>query len=488
MRLWDLSPSSDVEPVIFRHRSVVPGETPSISSVAFSNDGKVLATGNRGRYWKEYPVDLWGVGRPKNDPKILPGFGAGVDAVLFDAHGDTLAAAGSGKGEVRLWHLKAGDVSRLLPKAGGTSLAFSADGGTLAAGGNKLVRVWDLRQPDADPILLQGNTDRVDSVAISPKADSRLLASGGHDATVRIWDLPQSEAGQNILHDPSKILLDHQGKIFSVAFSPNGQQLASAGEDQVVRLWDVAHPSAKPILLGGHADQVRAVAFSPVDPLLVSASDDKTIRLWDTRHPNAEPIMLSGHQGGVKSVAFSRDGKFLASGGEDGTARIWIAQTALLAEKVCDKVGRNLTLEEWQRFVGKDLSYEKTCENLPAALTVVESRSATLSAEQLSPVIARYPPDEAAFGHYPRTVPLRWSAVPGASSYTVEVQFCENMACQRPSYWETKPGLKTKSYTLNFVGDQPGRWRVWAVDASGREGPRGGWHSFSFSAESSHKQ
>ena len=72
------------------------------------------------------------------------------------------------------------------------------------------------------------------------------------------------------------------------------------------------------------------------------------------------------HQGVVHSVAFSPDGTHLASGSRDGTIRVWIARTETLREMVCEKVWRNLTRDEWQRFVGVDITYEPTCPNRPS--------------------------------------------------------------------------------------------------------------------------
>ena len=73
------------------------------------------------------------------------------------------------------------------------SVAFSPDGQSLASGSaDKTVRVWNLRQPTAAPIVLQGHHNAVLSVAFSP--DGQTLASeGGDDGTVRLWDLDQPE-------------------------------------------------------------------------------------------------------------------------------------------------------------------------------------------------------------------------------------------------------------------------------------------------------
>jgi len=68
----------------------------------------------------------------------------------------------------------------------------------------------------------------------------------------------------------------------------------------------------------------------------------------------------------VLSVAFSPDGQRLAAGSGDGSIWIWIARTEILADMVCKKVWRNLTLNEWHQFVGTDIPYERTCPNLPS--------------------------------------------------------------------------------------------------------------------------
>lgn len=86
------------------------------------------------------------------------------------------------------------------------------------------------------------------------------------------------------------------------------------------------------------------------------------------------------------------------------------------------------------------------------------------------------------FDHFPRTVTLAWEPVAGAAKYTVEVQYCASAGCaQEANRYRLQPNLTTTSYTFDFVGAQPGRWRVWAVNARGQAGAASSWREFSFS-------
>ena len=92
------------------------------------------------------------------------------------------------------------------------------------------------------------------------------------------------------------------------------------------------------------------------------------------------------------------------------------------------------------------------------------------------------PPDGAVFDHFPRTTTLEWALVPQAASYSLDLESCQNPSCLEGQTNAYPPviGLTSASYTFNFVGAQPGRWRVWAVNASGAPGSKGGWREFRF--------
>ena len=181
------------------------------------------------------------------------------------------------------------------------AVTFSRDSKQVASGSlDKTVRLWDAAT-GAALLTLEGHTDCVCSVALSP--DGKQLASASWDGTVRLWDAATGEVLQTLKGYPSWVYV-----VNSVTFSPDGKQLALASDDRTVRLWD-ATTGAMPQTLKGHTDEVTAVAFSPDGKQLASASWDKTVRLWDA---------LAGSLRGtlqlyavIQTLSFSSDGSYL---------------------------------------------------------------------------------------------------------------------------------------------------------------------------------
>jgi hypothetical protein len=215
-----------------------------------------------------------------------------------------------------------------------------------------------LDNTQANPQLerfLTGHSYYVYSVAFS--ADGKTLASGSWDNTIILWDV---ETRQPI----GQPLSGHSNVVFSVAFSPDGKTLASGSGDNTIILWDVEtrQPIGQP--LRGHSDDVNSVAFSADGKTLASGSGDNTIILWDveTRQPIGQP--LSGHSNVVFSVAFSPDGKTLASGSWDVSIILWDVEPESWAENACQRASRNFTRAEWEQYFPNE-EYRKTCEQWP---------------------------------------------------------------------------------------------------------------------------
>ena len=260
-----------------------------------------------------------------------------VESMAFSPDGKTLAT-GSFQ-ELTLW-----DFDKGTPKAriGGfadrvTCIAFSPDGKLLATGGGAPTEDGEIKvftaagQPVTE--IKGGHSDTVFGVAFNP--DSTLLATCGADKFVKVFELPHEGYGWPFAPGPKaprfvKAFEGHTHHVMGVGWTPDGKKIASCGADNIVKVWDY-EKGEKIRDMQGHQKQVTALVFVGKTPQFLTGSGDTTVRMWNA--DNGGTIRnFAGAPDFVYAVAASPDGTVVATGCEDGIVRVYNGANAQLVK------------------------------------------------------------------------------------------------------------------------------------------------------------
>jgi WD40 repeat protein len=225
VRLWSLSSKE-----VVRHLANENARVLGPLSVAFSPDGRLLATGKIGLE-KESKIQLWdwSTGMPV---RAIVGHDRQVVSMAFSPGGHALATCGGGS--------PSGDARYDDP----------------------VIRLWEVSTGTFIHAFI-GHDGPVGCAALS--RDGRLLASAGQgDNTVRVWNA--------FTGDELAKFKGHIGPVLSVAFSPDGKRLASGSADTTILIWDTSHLKA--------------------EPPATDATPENLAKLWDTlrQHEAAKPF------------------------------------------------------------------------------------------------------------------------------------------------------------------------------------------------------
>ncbi|MEO6082969.1 MAG: serine/threonine-protein kinase [Umezawaea sp.] len=291
-----------------------------VTSIAFSPDGKLLASADGGLGDDGAVVRLWDTetgklaGTVKNPDG--PG-GASACAVAFSPDGKVLAAGGNRTGDATtyLWNVADRtmigplDQSRSIMK----SLVFHPDGKTVAGLTHTgSIKVWDVATRNVKIGLPDG--DGGHELTFSP--DGSLLANGG------------TKSGEIRLSDPAsgktvRTINDSTGS--AVSFSPDGKTLAAIDADgkNSMQLWDVATAQNKAVFDRADDDlTITHALYHPDGKTIAAWGHGNFIQLWDVASKKIRATVI-GAAGQIETVAFDHKGERIACGGADETVRIW---------------------------------------------------------------------------------------------------------------------------------------------------------------------
>jgi len=241
------------------------------------------------------------------------------------------------------------------------ALAFSAEGDILYSSGmeGKVIE-WDLVTKSGKE--MSRSPKGINTLKVSP--DNNLLAGITVDGNVMIW---KTATGDELASPVTN------GRIVtSMGFIPWDERLVLADETGAIEIWKTSQTVKEDTFIG-HDSKITFIAFNTKEKQMVTAGYDGTIKLWNVEDFRETPAIISDSDEKVLYMAFTTEGNSLIT----ATAGSLIKRPShveYMTAGLCSKVTRNLSPEEWSAYVGRDIEYEKTCQDKTYHIRVNELR------------------------------------------------------------------------------------------------------------------
>jgi len=297
-------------------RLVLSGHENIVTSLAFSRDGRFLASGSWDR-----TIKIWNPVTGENLKTLSFIEPSPVASLAFSSDGKLLALGGWNK--VTLMNVVDGKESATLGRSrerGGTVIhvvLFSPDGKTLITADMNSLRAWDIETARLRSALLDETKDFFQAEAVAMSRDGKLLASGNNRGVVTLWDMDHERKQHSFPAHGDK------ATVSALAFAPDDRILATAGQDARTVLWQLSPTGGMPkeiLTLKADTGGINSIAFSPDGKLLATAAYH--VRVWNVATGKLL-LMIEGRRVRFGRVIFSPDGETLAAGADDGIVELW---------------------------------------------------------------------------------------------------------------------------------------------------------------------
>lgn len=292
----------------------------SIDALAFSFDGKWLATGGQ-----DGTITLWQM--DGDTPKIADTLecGSWVDRIDWNPNCNYLAF-NQGK-TVQIWDAdRAEAVISLDGIVTPQDIRWSPDGKQLAIALKSNIHIWNAHNWD-ERLYQWELTSPASAISWSP--DSSYLACAVHDHSIGVLDWSKAQHLQREPTDENDLptlMRGFPGKIRQLAWadlplSADLPPIMAAATRELVTMWMHSPEGWDSWVLDLHSGTVLDLAFQPKSGLLASLSDDGSIILWQAALEAAQ--VLEGAEGGFSCLAWHPSGRHLAAGGQQGELFVW---------------------------------------------------------------------------------------------------------------------------------------------------------------------